>query len=246
MLQDKTKADIIRHATRCMPRESCGYVLNVEGKERYYPCKNIAHGTEHFVIDPKDHLAAEAVGNIIAVVHSHPYIPAAPSMADRVACERTKLPWYIVSVPNGIFYFDPATITGTLEPVGYQAPYVGRTWCHGILDCYTLVKDWYEREMKIFLPEVNREDEWWLKGGNLYIDSFEKNGFYRIDMADAERGDGFLIQNGSDVPNHAAIYLGNERILHHISTRLSTECPYGGYWKKHTTHVLRHHGANRP
>lgn len=241
-MKDETKAEILKHALRDLPREACGYLLNVAGKEKYFPCRNIASKTEHFIIHPKDHLAAASAGDIIAVVHSHPYLPPAPSQSDRVACERTKLPWYIISVPNGIFYHDHKTLSGTLEPEGYEAPYIGRTWCHGVLDCYSLCRDWYAREMNLILPDLHREDEWWLKGQNLYVDNFEKHGFERIELKDAQRGDAFLIQHGSDVPNHAAIYLGNERILHHIYTRLSTECPYGGYWKKHTTHVLRYYG----
>ena len=240
----QTKQAIFDHALNEMPRESCGLVLAVAGKERYFPCRNIAHGTEHFTIHPQDYLKASETGTIIAVAHSHPYIPAAPSMADFVGCEKSGVPWHIVSVPVGIFEY--------IEPKGYQAPYVGRTWCHGVLDCYTLVRDWYAREMQIDLPDVYRDDEWWSKGQNLYVDHFEKEGFRRIDhlpTTEWKRGDGFLIQHGNtvnNVPNHAAIYLGNGRILHHIYGRLSTESPYGGYWQKHTTHVLRHYGANNP
>ena len=43
----------------------------------------------------------------------------------------------------------------------------------------------------------------------------------------------------SNVPNHAAIYLGGDVIGHHLYGRLSGRDVYGGYYKKHTTHVLR-------
>jgi cell wall-associated NlpC family hydrolase len=44
----------------------------------------------------------------------------------------------------------------------------------------------------------------------------------------------------SSVPNHAAIYIGGDIILHHVYGRLSNRQIYGGYWRKHTTHHLRH------
>jgi cell wall-associated NlpC family hydrolase len=44
----------------------------------------------------------------------------------------------------------------------------------------------------------------------------------------------------SAVPNHAAIYLGNNTILHHLVDRLSSKDVYGGYWLKATVCVLRH------
>jgi cell wall-associated NlpC family hydrolase len=46
--------------------------------------------------------------------------------------------------------------------------------------------------------------------------------------------------DGSGNPNHIAVYIGNEMILHHGHGRLSRRDIYGGFWQKHTTHHLRH------
>jgi hypothetical protein len=51
-------------------------------------------------------------------------------------------------------------------------------------------------------------------------------------------GDCFLMQVASPVPNHAAVYLGDGLILHHLQGRLSSRDVYGGYWQKVTTHIL--------
>jgi hypothetical protein len=48
------------------------------------------------------------------------------------------------------------------------------------------------------------------------------------------------MQVASPVPNHAAIYLDDGPILHHLQGRLSSRDVYGGYWQKITTHTLRH------
>jgi cell wall-associated NlpC family hydrolase len=65
----------------------------------------------------------------------------------------------------------------------------------------------------------------------------------RADLRNLLPGDCFLMQVASPVPNHAAVYLGDGLILHHLQGRLSSRDVYGGYWQKVTTHVLRYgHG----
>ena len=44
----------------------------------------------------------------------------------------------------------------------------------------------------------------------------------------------------SVVPNHAAIYLDDMIILHHVQGRLSSRDVYGGYYQKVTELCLRH------
>ena len=61
--------------------------------------------------------------------------------------------------------------------------------------------------------------------------------FYHKDI---RKGDVLLMQIASPVPNHAAIYLDDGVIMQHVAGRLSSRDVYGGYWAKHTTHVLRH------
>jgi len=171
---------------------------------------------------------------VVALWHTHPNASAAPSPADLKYIERTGLPWHIVSWPQGGHSYT--------EPTGYQTPYTGRPFVHGVLDCYALCRDWYEREMGIVLPDPEREAEWWNKGQNVYLDGFEENGFVSIgkDVRKLQRGDGILMQILSPVPNHAAIYLGDGKILHHVYGRLSGIFPYGGSWLKNSTHFLRH------
>lgn len=236
ILTDAVKAEFTAHAEKEFPREACGLVIIFKGKQQYRACRNIAVGTDQFAMHPEDYANAEEAGEIVAVVHSHPNLPARPSQADLVACEATCLPWFILSYPVGVW--------SETYPTGYKAPLVGRQWSHGVLDCYSIIRDWYAFERGILLPDFERHDEWWLRGENLYEENFVKAGFRTTSREDLRTGDVILMQVGSPVPNHGAIYLGDGLILHHVQNRLSTRDIYGGYWLKNTTKFLRYEDNN--
>lgn len=231
-MNEQTRAQAIVHARAAYPREACGLVVIGRGRERYWPCENRADGTDHFVMDARDYAAAEEAGDVVAVVHSHPNAQPDPSQADRVACEASGLPWFIVGIPNERW--------AELRPVGYQAPLVGRQFSHGVLDCYALIRDHYAQALRIALPDFERADNWWHRGGNLYIENFQRAGFSVV-SGEPQANDVLLMQVQSKVPNHGAVYLGDGMILHHLHGRLSCREPFGGYWQKHCTHILRHH-----
>lgn len=221
--------DVHSHAAQAQPRECCGLAVVRRGRLRYWPCRNIA-GEAEFAIHPEDQAAAEDAGEVVAVCHSHVHLPPEPSEADRVMCERTGLPWLIVSWPTGAH----AVIT----PSGHRPPLVGRQFVHGVMDCYTLARDYYA-SIGIELPDYSREDEWWLNGGDLYRRHFAEAGFVAV-SGEPRSHDALLMQVASPVPNHAAVMVEPGIILQHCHGRLSSRDVYGGYWRKVTTHVLRH------
>ena len=141
--------DALVHAKDQDPKEAVGLVLNIRGKQRYYPCRNLAI-TDHqcFILDPEDYVKADNKGEIIAVFHSHPINPPTPSQADKVSCEDSGLPWYIVNPQTKQWAY--------LEPTGYKAPLLGRQWVWGITDCWSLVRDWYKEEKNIELRDWKR------------------------------------------------------------------------------------------
>lgn len=219
------------HASACYPREACGLVIVERGREVYLPCENRSGDGDQFIIAADDYAAAEDRGEVVAIFHSHPNASPMPSEADRVSCESTQLPWYIVSVPSGLWH--------DFRPTGYRAPLIGREFQHGVLDCYAIIRDWYREHLNIELTNYQRIDNWWHDGSSsLYVDNFTQEGFYSVSAP--ERGDMILMQIGSSVPNHAAVYLGDGVILHHLQGRLSSADVYGGYFQKVTTHILRH------
>lgn len=233
-MQENIKKLVVEHALEDAPREACGLLVKTDAGVQYVRCRNLIEGNETFMLDPKDYVKAAKIGAVIAVVHSHPYGSPEPSQADRVACEASGLPWYIVTVPDEQW--------GYIAPCGYEADLIGRVWVHGVLDCYSLIRDWYRLECGIILDDHHRQPEWWYKGDNLYIENYKKWGFVRVDDESPQRGDVLLMQVLSNVPNHGAIYLENDIILHHLYRRLSCREVYGGYYRKHCTHILRYVG----
>jgi proteasome lid subunit RPN8/RPN11 len=257
-MRKKTLAAIRAHAVAEYPRECCGLVVVRDRREIYRPCRNMAAGTGHFILDPEDYAAAEEAGRITALVHSHPDMPAAPSEADRVACEASALPWFIVAVAKDD---GGAVVTGEVvgfAPEGYVAPLLGRPFAHGVLDCYSLVRDWYARERGIVLPDFHREDGWWEAGksSDLYMDHYAEAGFRPlVNGEQIGPGDVVLMQIRSERANHAGVFIGAQALteapdlfpvpdgmLQHLYGRDSERVVYGGYWREATRLVLRYEG----
>lgn len=232
-MSNKLFEAIYAHAEKDAPNECCGLIVKCGKKSRTIPAKNIADKPRStFDLDPDAWLEVKDDEEVIGIYHSHCYQSADPSEADKVACELTQLPWHIVSFPSGGYVVH--------EPNGYQAPYKGRPYVHGVLDCYTLIRDWYAREMNHEMPNFDRRYDWWHKGENLYVDNYEEQGFVRLpEGSEFQYGDLIYIQFRSPVPNHAAVYIGNGQILHHPEGRMSGTDPYGGMWLKHTVMHLR-------
>lgn len=230
-MKDKTRQSALEHAKSEFPKEACGLVILRKGRERYVPCRNDAQSSESFLLNPEDYAAAEDKGEITAVIHSHPNASANPSEADRVSCEASGVVWHILGLPSEVWK--------EVTPCGYKAPMIGREFHYGVTDCLTLVQDWYLDNLGVRLLRVPSVDGWWKYPEDFYVNEFNKTGLFEKVVGDLRVGDIILMNVGSDVANHTAIYLGEEVILHHLYGRLSTRDIYGGYYSKHTILILR-------
>ena len=254
-LSANIKHAIERHALADYPREACGLIIANGDKQRYIACRNTAEHGQDFRLPAEDYAAAEEQGQVLAVVHSHIGRDAQPSEADLVSCEATGLPCHIVAVGQDAGEDAPKILSWhSFEPSGYVAPLVGRTFHHGQLDCYTLIRDFYSRELNIEIPDFERPDNWWddPEMGELYLDNFEKAGFVHTD-GQPRYGDVILMQYRSERTNHGGVYLGDtplnsqpglhpvpNALLHHAMPRLSERTLYAGYWQDITRMIVRH------
>lgn len=195
------------------PEEICGLVV----KGEFILCKNIAKDKNiSFLLHHKDYAVWTVTNSIGACLHSHTNGDNFPSKEDMKGQLRMGKPWGI-SVTDGkeiketFFWGDTLPIPTLL----------GRSFRHGITDCYALARDWY-RMIGISLPMGPREPEWWNKGQNILDEGFKESGFERLEnFNDLQVGDGLVGHVGVQVNNHCGVYVGNGCILHHLPNRLS-------------------------
>tara|TARA_R100000231_G_scaffold52021_2_gene43919 strand:+ start:1136 stop:1843 length:708 start_codon:yes stop_codon:yes gene_type:complete len=224
----------LNHARKDAPDESVGLLLNVKGKEVYFACQNISNNSQQtFILDPNDYLKASKLGDVIAVIHSHPTTTLAFSESDKVNCEKHKLPWYIV---------DPRTAKWIYrEPDGYVPELLGRRWIWGVTDCWSLVRDYYKKERGIILRDYDRSmsPEEFLE--NPLFESYAwRTGFRELRLDETlQEGDVLLMSIMHPTLNHVAIYLG-DMVLHHLTDRLSCREPYSLWLLKCTAKRYRY------
>ena len=228
------KQDALFHAKEQDPKESCGLLIDVKGREKYYPCKNLSsYSQQCFIIDPEDYAKAEDSGKVLAVIHSHPVTPPVASQADMISCEESGLIWHIVNPKTEQW--------GFYKPSGYKPPLIGRHWVWGITDCWSLVRDWYKEKLGITLRDWDRPTT-----PEEFIENpmFEKcawrTGFRQLRPEEKlENGDLIFMSIMATGLNHVAIFLDGD-VLHHLADRISCKEPYNQWLLKCTGMRLRY------
>lgn len=229
--------EIILNAAKATDEEICGVII--DGQPVFLPNAAVDKQTNFLI----NEMPEEAE----AVFHSHPGGPFHPSLLDMKQQYATMLPWAIACTHkkhNEVFWF------GDGVP---KLPLIGRPFRHGVTDCYELVRDFYKQVHDIDLPHVPRDWSWWDDSQSLYEDHLTASGFVPIEFADVQPGDGVLLTIRAKTPNHAAIYIGDGLMLHHLGathgydpTRLSVVEPIAR-WTPFITKVvtLENHQIDR-
>lgn len=235
------------HAAAEWPREACG-LIGVDGA--YHPCANIAEDpVRTFEIANAD-LAAVDAGRPAALLHSHTAIPQeggpalppldAPSAADMRAQSDMAIPWGITLCLEG-GATDPFWFGDQVE----RPPLYGRSYRHGVDDCYAFIRDWHATVAGLTIPDFPRDLDWWepepdLPQQDLYREGFATAGFARVERPDGPRpGDVFLCAVRAPVMNHGGVYLGDGLIGHHLMHQLSLHQP-ASVWRSKLRFFVRH------
>lgn len=235
MKNDKTLQNIIEHGNRDYPNEACGLVIDTSYGYQAIPCVNQSHEPDKsFLIDPL--LYVQYADRLAAIYHTHPDHSPTPSAADIASAERCAVPFLIVSIPSEEIY--------TYTPVGtLPAPYEGRSFVYGVMDCLSLVTDYYLHELGIRIDDGERKRwQWWADSvnNNAMLMGFIKQGFHVV--SDLQPNDLILFSlGGYDCPRHVAIYMGNNKILHHPAEGTNSRVEmFGQFWRQAVACYLRY------
>lgn len=235
-MREKIMDAIREHVAAEYPSEACGVIVQSGQSQEYIRCRNISDTpTTDFTLSPDDFAEAESQGEVLMIIHSHPdVVQLIPSELDRIECDRSGVEWGIMSWPDGDFC--------TISPRG-DRELAGRLWVLGHADCWTLVRDYFLQEHSISLNNWSVDYEWWVDGKeNRYDDNWQAEGFTEVEPTAMKPGDVIMMRVQAPVTNHAAVYLGNNIILHHAFGNLSTRVPYGKYYRDRTVRIVRHKG----
>lgn len=200
--------EIQAHAREEYPKEACG-VVTTNG---YLRVENIASDPVNFATwDPEVLQDLLLSKQVVALFHSHTNGMFCPSEQDMRIQLLMDIP-FLLAVTNGQSCSAIAAWGDMLEP----PPLLERGFQAQIFDCYELVRDHRFLEYGERLPSFPRGWMWWKRGRRLLEEGFSIAGYRELEHDEPRLpGDGILLSIGSDTPNHAAVYLGDDLLLHH-------------------------------
>ncbi len=249
-LTEALRQQLIQAYELAYPNEMCGVIVQDADGYQFINMQNChADPKRFFKIDARELADIYTAYAVTAFVHSHPDASPAASASDVTSMNEQNKPFVIVGMDNKIAIHYP-----------HAVPLVGRQYVHGKQDCYTIVRDYYARELGIVLPDFERSDKWWEKPDHtsLYVDNFSKAGFVAVNdsVYQAKRHDVMLFNIGNTFHiNHAMIYLHDNGTLNSeettpmIAQRIALHHPYNGLgirinlgdnWLSHCRLLLRH------
>jgi proteasome lid subunit RPN8/RPN11 len=206
ILSSHIKKQIKAEYVKERPKECCGLIVSNKGVLTCVPAKNDSLEKDFFRVNPRDYLQASNLGEIVAVYHSHTNGNQNFSEFDKFNSISHNIT-YVMYCPenNTLLQFSPS--------YSEFNTYVGRKFEIGESDCYSLVRSFYEAELKISLGHYYRDQNWRSYLSDLFEKHFEDEGFYEV--SSLNKYDCMLFSNSKNKPcSHISLYLGNGMILH--------------------------------
>jgi cell wall-associated NlpC family hydrolase len=123
---------------------------------------------------------------------------------------------------------------------------LGRRFTMGEKDCFSLVIDFFKINFDIDIKNYARPTDWNSDVIDIIGLAHPHEGFEKV--LDWEKNlqpaDVLCMALGTSVPNHYAVNLGGNEILHHLYQGKSLVEPLRGAYRKSTCYVLRHKQLN--
>lgn len=120
---------------------------------------------------------------------------------------------------------------------------VHRPFLFGVRDCYAIVRDFYRINFDMELIDFARPKDWQSDNHDLIRRCYERDGFEMITdwkAKDLRPGDILCMAIGESCPNHLAVFVGDNKVVHHLYGRNSTEDTYRDFFRAKTSFILRH------
>lgn len=120
----------------------------------------------------------------------------------------------------------------------------GKPYLNGWQDCFTSVKELYKAYANLDLVDYARPDDWFMAPEfNFFEELASVEGF--VDATDNPNdirvGDLLFFKMGRTTKdNHIAIYVGGNKIFHHLTDQNSIVVEYDHTWRRRVSRVTRH------
>lgn len=236
---DKVKEQIRQHALEFVPNEVCGLIVFSGVELIAVRAENASEEKRHnFSIDTHSYVQASLLGEIVAYYHSHFDGRVGFSVCDKIAIEEHKM--------AAVLYHVEANVFIEASPTGSPPSYIGREFKIGECDCFTLIRDVFLSEKGIVIRDYHRDEQWTKNTPDIYEKNYEQENFIKIQTGvpnvESLRAYDCLLFQLVDIPypSHAAIYLGNEMILHHPRNKFSVMERLSEPLKRRVSYVVRH------
>ena len=217
--------DMREHFKNEYPREGCGILTVVKGKQKWIPCTNIAEEDNHFIIDTKEYLKIARTSDIIGIVHSHPDESSEPSELDINNCNALGKKYYIFSYPE----MDLTIV----EPKINTTDLYGREYEFGVKDCFEALRDYLQTQNIEIPPRAMFVEDYWDKNIDYFNDkTISEWNHSPVSLNEIKENDVLIFRVFSDINNHCGVYLGNDIFYHHAENRLSCRENLYPQWKK--------------
>ena len=217
--------EIREHFKNEYPREGCGILTVVKGKQKWIPCTNIAEENNHFIIDTKEYLKIARTSDIVGIVHSHPDESSEPSELDINNCNALGKKYYIFSYPE----MDLTVV----EPEINTTDLYGREYEFGVKDCFEALRDYLKTKNIDIPPRAMFIEDYWEKDIDYFNDKTISDWQHSpVSLNEIKENDVLIFRVFSNINNHCGVYLGNDRFYHHAENRLSCRENLYPQWKK--------------
>lgn len=114
------------------------------------------------------------------------------------------------------------------------------------MDCFNLCRYIYKEETGIDIPYFSFDrcnivdDDWYNKTSDAIFENSALADKHWEHVEIPKKFDFILMSIGStNITNHCAMYIENNKVIHSMINRPSWISPYGGYYKQYTTGLYR-------